>query len=52
MLAEPSPELDVISLMPAMRLNWRSSGVATAEAMVSGSAPGRLDWTLMVGYST
>ena len=25
-----------------MRPNWRSSGVATAEAMVSGLAPGQL----------
>ena len=36
----PSDELDVIWLTPAMRLNCRSSGVATAEAIVSGSAPG------------
>ena len=28
-----------------MRPNWRSSGVATAEAMVSGLAPGRLACT-------
>src|SRR5215472_5274205 len=34
-----------------MRPNWRSSGVATAEAMVSGLAPGRLAPTLMVGKS-
>ena len=27
--------------MPAMRPNWRSSGVATEDAMVSGLAPGR-----------
>jgi len=35
-----------------MRPNWRSNGVATAEAIVSGSAPGRLALTLMVGNST
>ena len=32
--------------------NCDSSGVATALAMVSGSAPGRLAETLMVGKST
>jgi hypothetical protein len=30
-----------IWLTLAMRLNWRSSGVATALAMVSGLAPGK-----------
>ena len=34
-------EYDVISLTPAIFANCRSSGVATAEAIVSGSAPGR-----------
>jgi len=38
--------------MPAMRPNWRSSGVATADAIVSGLAPGRLAPTPMVGKST
>jgi hypothetical protein len=38
---DPSDEVDVISVTPAMRPNWRSRGVATAEAMVSGEAPGR-----------
>jgi hypothetical protein len=34
-------ELDeVISVTPAIRPNWRSNGVATEEAMVSGLAPG------------
>ena len=28
--------------MPGMVENWFSSGVATDDAMVSGSAPGRL----------
>ena len=32
--------------------NWRSRGVATAEAMVSGEAPGRVVVTRMVGKST
>ena len=49
---EPN-ELDgVISVTPAMRPNWRSSGVATDEAMVSGLAPGSLAETWMVGKST
>ena len=52
MLVEPVPELEVIWFTPAMRVNWRSSGVATAEAMVSGSAPGRDAPTEMTGYST
>src|SRR4030088_2428825 len=43
---------DVISVTPAMRPNWRSSGVATAEAMVSGLAPGKDADTEMVGKST
>ncbi len=38
--------------MPATVANWRSSGVATAVAMVSGLAPGRLALTWMVGKST
>ena len=40
---------EVISVTPAMRPNWRSSGVATEAAMVSGLAPGRLALTEMVG---
>ena len=43
---------EVIESMPAMVENWFSSGVATADAMVSGSAPGRLALTAMVGKST
>ena len=50
--ALPSDELDVIWLMPAMRLNCRSSGVAIADAIVSGSAPGNEALTLIVGNST
>src|SRR5207247_9019730 len=32
--------------------NWRSSGVATAEAIVAGLAPGRPATTEIVGKST
>ena len=39
---------DIVS-RPAMVENCRSSGVATAEAIVSGLAPGRLALTWMVG---
>ena len=39
-------------MTPAMRPNWRSSGVATEEAIVSGLAPGRPAETWMVGNST
>ncbi len=41
-----------MSVIPAMALNWRSSGVANELATVSGSAPGRLAVTAMVGNST
>src|SRR4051812_6845536 len=37
---------------PGMVVNSFSSGVATAEAIVSGLAPGRLALTWMVGKST
>src|SRR5258708_21592335 len=37
---DPSELAELISAMPAMRPNCRSSGVATAEAIVSGLAPG------------
>jgi len=43
---------EVISVMPAIWENCRSSGVATLEAMVSGLAPGRLADTCRVGKST
>src|ERR1022692_5288767 len=52
MLQDPSVLDDVISVTAAMRPNWRSSGVATEEAMVSGLAPGRDAFTEMVGKST
>jgi hypothetical protein len=48
----PSALVEDIESMPAMVVNWRSSGVATAEAMVSGLAPGREAVTWMVGKST
>src|SRR5690348_4422857 len=38
--------------MPAMRPNCRSKGVATAEAIVCGSAPGSEAPTEMTGNST
>ena len=43
---------DVISVMPAILPNWRSKGVATEEAMISGLAPGKLAPTEIVGKST
>src|SRR5258707_15556438 len=49
---EPSELTEVIESTPAMPLNWRSRGVATADAMVEGDAPGRLALTLSVGKST
>ena len=52
MLVEPSELDDVICVTEAMRPNWRSSGVATADAIVSGLAPGRLELTEIVGKST
>ena len=48
----PSALMEVIESRPAMVENCFSSGVATAEAMVSGLAPGRLAVTRMVGKST
>src|SRR5215470_15606308 len=40
MEVEPRNDADVIESRPAMVENCRSSGVATAEAIVSGLAPG------------
>ena len=48
----PSELIEVIESMPAMVVNWFSSGVATEDAMVSGLAPGRLAVTCIVGKST
>src|SRR6185312_10425263 len=52
MLVEPSWLVEVIWLTPAMRPNWRSRGVATDDAIVSGLAPGNPAPTLITGYST
>src|SRR3954451_1547117 len=49
---EPVPLDDVISVTPAIRPNCRSKGVATAEAIVSGLAPGSPACTEIVGNST
>ena len=48
----PSSLDEVIESMPAMVESWASIGVATEDAMVSGSAPGRPADTTMVGKST
>src|SRR5436309_8824123 len=48
----PRNDVDVISVTPAILPNWRSSGVATAEAIVSGLAPGNPAETEIVGNST
>ncbi len=48
----PRPLEEVIWVTPAIRPNWRSSGVATAEAIVSGLAPGSPAPTEIVGKST
>ncbi len=45
----PWPLVLVSASRPAMVENWRSSGVATELAMVSGLAPARLALTEMVG---
>src|SRR5580692_9539326 len=52
MLVDPRLLDDVISVTDAMRPNWRSRGVATDEAMVSGLAPGNEADTDTVGKST
>src|SRR3954463_4213863 len=46
---EPSELTDVIESSPEMAVNCRSRGVATADAIVAGDAPGRLAPTLIVG---
>src|SRR5271169_802732 len=43
---------EVISLTSAMTPRWRSSGVATVVAIVSGLAPGIVALTEIVGKST
>src|SRR5437764_866718 len=49
---EPRLLDEVRYVTPAIRPNWRSSGVATEADMVSGLAPGRPALTEMVGKST
>src|SRR5919109_3113093 len=48
-LVLPRPLEEVISVTPAIRPNWRSSGVATADAIVWGLAPGSAALTTIVG---
>src|SRR5262245_41409255 len=48
----PSVLMEVIESRPSIEEHERSSGVATAEAMVSALAPGRLALTETVGKST
>src|SRR5580700_2718547 len=52
MLVVPRKLDEVISVTPAIRPNWRSSGVATDDAMISGLAPGSEAATEIVGKST
>ncbi len=49
MSVDPCRLVEVICSTPGMVEKARSSGVATAEAMLSGFAPDRLALTLMVG---
>src|SRR5947209_2768978 len=49
---EPTVLDEVISLTSAMTPRWRSSGVATVVAIVSGLAPGICAVTEIVGKST
>jgi len=51
-LVDPSVLDEVISFKPAILPNWRSSGVATEDAIVSGLAPGRPALTEIEGKST
>ncbi|MND01156.1 hypothetical protein D3C83_200330 [compost metagenome] len=48
----PSVLVEVMESMPAISENSFSSGSATAEAMVSGLAPGSVPETCIVGKST
>src|SRR6185369_160774 len=49
---EPCELDEVISVTPAMRPSWRSSGVATDVDIVSGLPPGNDAETEIVGIST
>ena len=48
----PSVLVEVIWVTPAIWPNWRSSGAATEDAMVSALAPAKVAVTWMVGKST
>ncbi len=48
-IVRPCELVEFIDSMPAMVASWRSIGVATDEAMVSGLAPGRAAMTWRVG---
>src|SRR5580698_1481355 len=52
MLVVPRLLAEVISVTPAIWPNWRSSGVAIEDAMISGLPPGKLAETEIVGKST
>ena len=52
MLLLPAVLDEVISSTPAIVVNCRSRGVAIADAIVSGLAPGKAAVTWMVGKST
>src|SRR5471030_1591730 len=49
MRLEPEPLVEVISLTPEMTPRWRSRGVATLLAIVSGLAPAMLADTEIAG---
>ena len=49
MFVLPVPLDDVIESTPAIVVNCRSSGLATDDAIVSGSPPGSAALTLIVG---
>ena len=52
MLVLPCELVELIESRPAIVANCFSSGSATADAIVSGLAPGRPACTWMVGKST
>src|SRR6516225_2703141 len=52
MFTIPSPLDEVIWVTPGICANWRSSGVAIDDAIVSGADPENVEVTWMVGKST
>ena len=52
MRVEPWLDCELIDSIPGTVDSWRSSGIATVLAMVSGLAPGRLASMRRVGKST